>query len=212
MNLTIHDVAAPILNRFRRRRMQKFVHMFGVDETTEILDVGGNTMNWEFVSVRPHLTFLNIKMEFVGSRLTVTDQVIVGDGCQLPFADWSFDVVFCNSVIEHLGDIARQRQLAREIQRVGKRYFVQTPNYWYPIEPHYIGLGTQFFPKAIRAKVSRWLTVWGWIQRPTRNEASAMVAEISLLSKATMRQLFPDSDILSERTVGLTKSLIAIRR
>lgn len=52
------------------------------------------------------------------------------------FQDNEFDAVFSNSVIEHVGDYEAQRQMANEIMRVGKRYFVQTPNFYFPIEPH----------------------------------------------------------------------------
>ena len=61
----------------------------------------------------------------------------VFDGCALPFPDCSFDLVFSNAVIEHILGPGRQAQFAREIMRVGKSWFVTTPNYWYPFESRF---------------------------------------------------------------------------
>ena len=70
------------------------------------------------------------------------------DGCALPFPDRSFDVVFSNAVIEHLPDRESQRRFAEEVQRVGRGWFVTTPNVWYPVEPHYHLPLVQFLPQA----------------------------------------------------------------
>jgi SAM-dependent methyltransferase len=59
-----------------------------------------------------------------------------GDACALPFADGSFDVVFSNAVIEHVGDHERQRRFVAEALRVGGRVFLTTPNRWFPVEVH----------------------------------------------------------------------------
>lgn len=191
--------------------MERLIQLVPLTPFTRVLDVGGNDFNWRLVAVRPRLTFLNLSREFMGAT-DQADQLIVGDGCSLPFADQSFDLVFCNSVIEHVGGYESQERLAREITRVGKRYFVQTPNYWFPIEPHFIGLGVQFLPPTLRPLYARWLTPWGWIQRPTRRQSVALTKEIRLLTRSEMRMLFPNAVILSERLLGLTKSLIAISR
>ena len=61
----------------------------------------------------------------------------VFDGCSLPFPDKSFDIVFSNAVIEHIIGDGKQAQFARELMRVGRSWFVTTPNYWFPLEPHY---------------------------------------------------------------------------
>ena len=62
---------------------------------------------------------------------------VVADGLQLPFRDRSFDLVYANAVIEHVGDEDAQRILAREAARVGKVWIITTPNRWFPIEAHY---------------------------------------------------------------------------
>jgi hypothetical protein len=211
MPLDIHSLVAPVLKRFRRRRMQRFVDAFGVTSSTHVLDVGGNTFNWQFVADRPRITFVNVGRAYFGQDLVATDRCVVADGCELPFGDRTYDIVFCNSVIEHVGSEAKQERMASEIERVGISYFVQTPNYWFPIEPHYLAPGVQFLPRVARAPAARWLTPWGWVQRPSAAQARASAEEIRLLTRSRMVELFPNGRVVSEKAFGLAKSLIALR-
>ncbi len=112
----------------------------------------------------------------------------------MPFPDGAFDVVFSNSVVEH---VPRENWLtfAREIRRVGDRYFVQTPNKWFPLEPHYMLPLVQFLPRRLRHRL---------------DECFAG-GKIDLLDERTLRRLFPDAEIRRERMLGLTKSLMAVR-
>ncbi len=68
------------------------------------------------------------------------------DGTQLPFGDREFDIAFSNSVIEHVPP-ELQAAFAAEVSRVADRYFVQTPNRYFPIEPHYQLPLFQFLPR-----------------------------------------------------------------
>lgn len=140
-------------------------------------------------------------------------RLMIGDARALPFHDDAFDVVFSNSVIEHVGDAEDQAAMAREVQRVGRCYFVQTPNYYFPIEPHCLFPGFQFLPLAARVFVlthvhlpranSRWATTF-----PTRDVARAYAAGITLMSAADLRRTFPGAALYRERILGVTKSLI----
>ena len=114
--------------------MREFVARFGVSEETRILDVGGTPANWLLTDVRPRVTLLNMPRGQERDEASFT--FVSGDGCQLPFRDQSFEIVFSNSVIEHVGTPDQQRRFAHEIQRVGRRYWVQTPNRRFPVEPH----------------------------------------------------------------------------
>lgn len=130
-------------------------------------------------------------------------EVLTADGTNLPFSDGEFPVVFSSSVIEHV-PVELQQQFAREIQRVGKRYFVQTPNRYFPIEPHYQVPLFQFLPETWRRSLNRRFTL-GWREK-------GHWAEANLLSARDLRRLFPDAEIHRERLFGLTKSLMAVRR
>lgn len=189
--------------------MQRFAAEFRITPATRILDVGGTAFNWYLLPVRPDVVLLNLEPELTGGIATPF-QVIAADGCELPFKDQSFDIVFCNSLIEHLPP-PRQKDLAAEIRRVGRGYFVQTPNFWFPVEPHFMAPFIHWLPSPVRRAVVRWATPWGWITRPNRRQAQEAVDEIHLLVAAAMRVHFPDGTVHRERVGPLTKSLISFR-
>ena len=194
--------------------MRDFLTLFRVTTETRILDVGGTPSNWLLTEVRPKVTLLNTpRGQERGESTNFT--WISGDGCQLPFRDQSFEIVFSNSVIEHVGTPAQQRQFAREIQRVGRRYWVQTPNRWYPIEPHLLTPIVHWLPRNWqRAWITKW-TVWDFVERPTPDRRDFYIQhylnDIRLLSASELAALFPDAKILRERTLDFTKSLIAMK-
>ena len=129
--LTIHDVYRPMSRYFRSRRMEHFQTLFHITSRTRILDDGGTEFNWELISVRPSLRILNLRF----AKIPVSQfHYVVGNGLQIPFRDRAFDIVFSNSVIEHVGDEANIQAFADEIRRVGKGFYVQTPNRDFPIE------------------------------------------------------------------------------
>lgn len=203
--LKIYDVISP---RFRRRRMRAFEAAFRPTAATRILDVGGRPANWRLIDATPSVTLVN--PEAPTWELTERMTAVRGDGCNLPFADGSLDVAYSNSTIEHLGGTERQEAFARELRRVGRRYYVQTPNRWFPLEPHYLTPFVHFLPRSWQVKLLRHGTVWGWVARPTPEQVAEVVKEIRLLDHGTMRRLFPEARIERERLLGLTKSLIAI--
>ena len=136
---------------------------------------------------------------------------VAGDARDLSrYGPSSFDIVFSNSVIEHLGPhFTDQQRMADEIRRVGKRYFVQTPNRYFPIEPHFLTPGFQFFPAGVRAWLVSHFSV-GWYPRiPDPAEAKREVDSISLLTRRQLRLLFPEADVYEEKMMGLTKSYVA---
>jgi hypothetical protein len=129
--------------------------------------------------------------------------VLTGDGTRLPFDDGEFEVAFSNSVIEHVS-VELQPAFAAEIRRVSHRYFVQTPNRWFPLEPHYQFPFFQFLPERVRRALNRRFTL-GF-------QGRGEWEPITLLSAADLLRLFPDAVIHRERALGLTKSLMAVRR
>jgi len=201
-----------VVRWFRRRRMRRFERTFAITAATRVLDVGGTAMNWEYLSVRPRLVILNEERERRDADGVIW---VAGDGCSLPFLDGVFDVVFSNSVIEHVGGPERQRQFAREIARVGKAYWVQTPNRWFPVEPHLLTPFLHWLPAGLRAAVARRCTVWEFITRPSADRHEFYIEhflrDVRLLGPAEMRRLFPAARLIRERFLGFTKSLVAAR-
>lgn len=203
--MDIHRLYALLNRRFRAKRMLDFVQRTGLTTRTRVLDVGGTPALWSHVPALPVLTLVNLAPtdEFPG-----TFQVIA-DGTCLPFADNSFDIVFSNSVIEHVGDFHRQYLFSRELQRVGRAFYVQTPNRWFPFEPHLLTPLIHFLPTHWRRRLLRNFTTWGLITRPTQSAVDHFVSTTRLLDAREMRSLFPGSHIVRERFLRLTKSLVA---
>lgn len=179
-----------------------------------MLDVGGTLEYWrmmEFVVPQgSEISVLNLELPTMaqyGPGFTF----VKGDATNLSgFADGSFDVVFSNSVIEHVGDFDAQRRMASEVRRVGVRYFVQTPNYWFPIEPHFLLPGVQWLPERRRAAlVHRFRPGWYGKAVHSRCEAAEVVHSIQLLRRHQLEALFPDGSLYVERLLGLPKSFIA---
>lgn len=206
--MTIHDLYRPFLYYFRRKRMRQFQERFVITAETRVLDVGGYVFNWSFIPVRPRLTILNLDF----TAKTGTDITwINADGRALPFKNGAFEIIFSNSVIEHLGDFANQEKFAQEINRVGLRYYVQTPNRWFPVKPHLITPLIHFLPRKWQKRFLRNFTVWGLVTRPSREQCAGFLDEVALLDSRKMRVLFPGAAIHRERFLGFTKSLIAVK-
>ena len=199
--------------RFRRRRMRRFLGAFPVTSETRILDIGGTPECWELIDERPRVTLLNTpraKADLGGAASWVA-----GDGRALPFRDSSFDIVFSNSVIEHVGGAASQARFAQEVARVGRSFWVQTPNRWFPVEQHLLTPLVHWLPKAWQHVLVPRFTVWSAVTPVTpdrrRFYLEHYLSDVRLLAAGELARLFPGARIVRERFCGWTKSLIAVR-
>jgi hypothetical protein len=211
---SIHDIYRHIFKIWRERRFSLFVELIRPSISDSLLDVGGYPVYWvskpRLVKSIDILNIHSIEVEPVFRTYELT--TVIGDGCSLPYADQSFDIVHSNSVIEHVGDWSRQQAFASELRRVGKTVWVQTPAFECPIEPHYLAPFIHYLPKSIRKPVIRWLTPMGWIDRPSSSLLDELIESTRLLKKSEMKVLFPDCEIITERLFGvLPKSYIAIK-
>lgn len=203
-----------VASHLRRRRFELFAGMVhALQGVVRILDIGGTQDYWQRMALgaeflgRVQVTLLNLHPQPV-SWPNFTSQV--GDARSLPqFADRQFDLVFSNSTIEHLGCYAAQGAMAAEVRRVGHYYYVQTPNRYFPLEPHFLFPGFQFLPLAVRVWLVRHFSL-GWFPRmPDAAQALAEVSSIRLLGEAEFKALFPGAAVFKERYLGLTKSFVA---
>ena len=193
------------VKEWRERRYRMFEELCGLQPSDRIVDVGAG---WgaaleRFNDVNP-IVAIDLRPDAESPWLSTPNVTVAqGDGTELPYGDAEFDVAFSNSVIEHVPRHL-QAAFADEIRRVAGRYWVQTPNRYFPIEPHYQMPLFQFLPERAR----RWLNArftLGW-------QAKCEWEEITLLGERDLKRLFPDAEIHRERVLGLTKSLIAVRR
>lgn len=201
-------------NKKRKLRMEFFqslVHNISKKDIS-ILDVGGTEIFWEmmnFIDKDITITLLNLnKLETKYNNFNS----VKGDARSMPeFASDSFDIVFSNSVIEHVGNYHDQLNMAKEVQRIGKRYFIQTPNYFFPIEPHFLFPGFQFLHQDIKVYLIRNFNM-GWYKKTTNKLRAMEIANgTNLLTKNKLLHLFPGSEIYTEKIFLLNKSFIVYK-
>lgn len=195
--------------------MRRFERTLGITATTRVLDVGGTPFNWSLAAVMPKVTLVNMPRAQDHPEQNSFTRVSA-DGRRLPFADRSFDVVFSNSVIEHVGTQEDQQRFAAEIARVGKRYWVQTPNRWFPVELHLLTPFVHYLPRRWQARIVPRFSVWAWLEKPSPDRLAFLVDhylhDIRLLDAVRLQQYFPEARLIRERFLGITKSLIALRQ
>lgn len=220
--LTDYDNPRSLGSRMRARRMEPLKalvrRVHAAKGSVAILDVGGREAYWkglerDFLEEhRVHVTLLNLAGD-LGRGEDPMFTHAEGDACDLRrYPDHAFDIVHSNSVIEHVGNWHKVDAFAREARRLAPNLFVQTPYYWFPVEPHFIKPLHHWLPKPLR--VSMWLRFPMGRRGRARDLGDAMRKlddEPYLLDQRMFRFLFPDCRILKERFLGLTKSLIAYR-
>jgi len=207
------NIYKPFQDFFRPRRLRAFYRLLNVTESTRVLDVGGGAFFWDLALAQglplPQLTVLNIRP--AGDQERPFLRWIVADACASQLPDNSFDLVFSNSLVEHLRDFKTQKLFADEVRRLAPSYFVQTPDRLCPVEPHFVTPFVHWLPRRVRRRMIRNFTVWGLTARPSQAYCDQLIDEFALLSRREMQQVFPDATVLSERFAGFPKSLIAVK-
>lgn len=210
---TIADNQNPdsLASSFRNKRIELLKSWISpLPKPVRILDLGGTELFWKNSGLKAEdveITLLNIE-----SAVTYSSHIkcIQGDATHLrDFNDNQFDLAFSNSVIEHLYTFEKQKKMASEAIRVAKFYFIQTPNFWFPIEPHWVFPFFQFLPGFLKIFLTRYFNLGHIKKSPTWNEAERQVQEIHLLTKKEMCNLFPQGKIWEEKFFGLSKSYVA---
>lgn len=207
--------------RFRARRFERIRPLIEAalarKDHVEILDLGGTEAYWSIAApflapVRDRLTITLVNNEEAPAPRGAMFRSLLGNACdpQL-FAGQRFDLVHSNSVIEHVGDETQMRAFADTVRRLSDRYFVQTPNYWFPLEPHFRVLGFQYLPLGVRAALMKRFNLGFFPRARSAEEAYANVRDIRLLDAAMMARFFPEAEIAMEKVAGLNKSIMAIR-
>jgi len=197
---------------FRRNRHQLFLNIIKNNGIKTILDIGGTQSYWkQYSDLLDNQKSILFNLTRENCDLPNFDSV-VGDATNLEqFGDNQFEFVFSNSVIEHLFTCENQILMANEIRRVVKGYFVQTPNKYFPLEPHFLFPFYQFFPNSIKLFLLRNFNL-GHISKISNKEIAQMqIDEIRLLSKKDLRELFPDAEIYKEKFLFFTKSIVAYK-
>jgi hypothetical protein len=197
--------------RLRQERARWLAETFPDLTEMSVIDLGGRILTWQRAPVRPkHVHVVNVQPS--EDDIPEWAEFDLGDACALPahVAGRHYDLVFSNSLIEHVGGHQRRERFADTVHQLSGAYWVQTPYRYFPIEPHWMAPGAQFLPVAVRAQVvRRWPLSY---RRGQPREAALRTAlSIELLDRAQLRYYFPDSLIRTEMVFGIPKSLIACR-
>ena len=211
----------------RKKRGKIFIEKLSPKETDKILDLGCGDGSYlaNIVKFRKNVFISDISpanLERGKEKYGFLNTVLLNEDAPLPFADKYFDIVFCNSVIEHVTvkkddvfsiksdstfkkiSIENQKKFADEIRRISKRYFVQTPYKYFPIESHtQLPFFIVFLPRKIQISAIKFFNLW-WIKKTS--------PDWNLFTIKQMETLFPDAEIIFEKKFGLIKSLIAVKK
>ena len=210
--------------KMRKKRMNEFEQFFASNfkeeiesgKKIQILHIGGTYRYWDTVSFKfqnvSHITLLNMTEEEISDNQREKYSSVVGNATDLSqYDDKCFDLCFSNSVIEHVGNRDMQESMAKEMRRVGRHYYLQTPNYWFPFEPHYRLPFVQFFPTKIRARCGFNWKMGYFKNIETIEEARETARQIVLLTRDELKRLFPEDEIRNEKMGLFTKSFYLYR-
>lgn len=207
-----HPLRAPaskIALQVRKELFKVFMEIMKPSRESTILDVGvtpDHTLpdsNYfeKFYPYKNKLTATSIEdASFLEREYPGLTFVRTGGG-RLPFGDHSFDIVFCSAVLEHVGNRNEQEGFVCELLRVGKRFFLTTPNRGFPVEFHTFLPFIHWLPQPAHQAILRRLGLEFW----------AKTENLNLLSPATIRSLFPeqlDIHLRKHYLLGLPSNLI----
>jgi len=208
----IHKIYKVFQNHFRPKRKRAFIQLFpDLEKGLPVLDVGGTASWWkEDFPMSVNISIVNVDDRHQREVRESGFKFFKADGRALPFEDKQFYLTFSNSVIEHVGDLKDQMQFAAEARRCGKKLYLQTPNKWFPVEPHLITMFIHWLPFRIARRLLRYFSIWGMVTRPSQKQIDEFLSATRLLSRREIRAIFPDAQIKEEKFLGLTKSFIVV--
>ncbi|HEV7529557.1 MAG TPA: class I SAM-dependent methyltransferase [Solirubrobacteraceae bacterium] len=184
-------LASPLAARARRRRHARFFALTRLAPGARVLDLGCGRIGLR--ALEPGLDITGVDLR---ERPDYPGPFVRADAAAgLPFSDDEFDLVYCSSVIEHVAP-SRREAFAAELRRVGRGWFVQTPAFSFPVEPHALLPFAHWLPIGLRKRYWRLGAAGDW-------------EEIALLRRTEMQRLFGPA--LAERAGPLVKSWLCVR-
>jgi hypothetical protein len=217
-----------LIDQYRRRAALKRSALFRhelepLPRPMRIVDLGGSEQMWQ----RWQFTERD-GIEVVLANHHLYDTSHRDEAHVLPFvSDWTvdvraltasdlsaFDLIFSNSMIEHLPSRSDQEALAHRIAESGRPYFIQIPNKHCVVDPHFPHPLAMFFacwPRSLQAQVLARHPL-GSARVPTTVPKALQALEDTYhpLSRKDLAALFPQAHILTEWNLGLPMSLVAI--
>lgn len=232
--LALNELFRKVLRSSRKKLFKFFIECLRPRSDDVILDLGAagdycgeqpffeDNYRW-----KKNIIGVNVNIDELASLKRKYKEIplILADGCCLPFKNKSVDILFSNAVIEHVGDLKRQKKFADEIMRVSKKWFVTTPNFWFPIETHWKLPFVHFLPKRVQKQIMDFGKKWfvenssqfyiklpRMLQRLFRRYFTGhgfWMEGYHLLNATKLKKLFPTSKIKKQRTTLYPEVLIA---
>lgn len=183
--------ASALAGRARRRRHAALFPLAGMEPGMRVVDVGCGALGLR--ALEPDLDVTGVDLL---PRPGYPGPFVRADAAEgLPFADGAFDLAYCSSVVEHVAP-ARRARFAAELRRVARGWFVQTPAFSFPLEPHALLPAAHWLPPALRRPYWRLGAQGPW-------------EDVALLRRWEVEALF-GGRVLAERWGPWAKSWVAI--
>lgn len=200
--------------RSRRIKMELLQRYLPLTGKERVLDIGSQVDNQsrqilERFPDKGRIVAANLMSQHLTAIRTAYPGVhaVQTDARLLPFPDKSFDLVYSNAVIEHVGGFEDQKRMADEVRRVGKRWFLTTPNRWYPFEFHARMPFLSWLPPHLMHKAAR---LWAYNHVQGRYRSGNDYSDVHLMTAGQLRRAFPDSLILKPRVTFWPETLVVI--
>jgi SAM-dependent methyltransferase len=184
-------LASPVAARARRRRHARLFALTGITPSSRILDVGCGRLGLRGLAPDLDITGVDVvaRPDYPGPFVQADATV------RLPFADDEFDLAYSSSVVEHL-EPAKRQAFAAELRRVARGWYVQTPAWSFPVEPHALLPFAHWLPPTLRRPYWRLGVAGEW-------------EDVRLLRRGELERLFGPA--VAERIGPLAKSWISVR-
>ncbi|CAN7284192.1 methyltransferase domain-containing protein [Bosea sp. LjRoot9] len=202
---------------FREERFKTYIRpvietVIRTRGSCRILDMGGDADYWQFDMPASGVEIWLLNIEAKEQSPDPRFHVIQGDARNVAqFEDLSFDFVHSNSLIEHVGRWDDMKRVAAEIRRLAPSYYVQTPNFWFPLDPHSNAPILHWLPQPVQRRMVSSKARGFYAKATSLDHAMQIVEGTSMLDRAQLTELFPDARVLTENVLFLAKSLIALK-
>lgn len=203
-----------LMSWFRRKRMESFLRIMQPRHAARILDVGGlPNLNgvpgfWHQGGAEFSVTLLNLPGAFdaFSKEELAPFGIVEANVWDCPTMPYEYDIVFSNSVIEHIGSQRRQVAFANFVHSAGRSYWIQTPSPLFPFEAHCnIPFWWLHSNKSRANRIRKW-------KGSGKNFLAKQMSTTRPISKDRLQSLFPNCSVLTEHFLGVPKSYVAIRR